>query len=138
MYQSIVGACTEFLTCHGDELRNSIDILDISDDNVYDTFHEIILEIFKDINWGRIMSVMCVATTMASRAIKERRMSLVERLEAWLQIVVEERLQDWIEKQGGWVSEKKSTSPLHAHVYACCVCAFKCHISSVMLSRQIF
>lgn len=104
VYQSFLGACTEFIALHGDELKESIDTLDMSNSKVCNTFHETILLIFQEINWGRIVSAVCASKTMASRAIKEGRVSLVESLEAWLQIIFKDRLQEWIEKQGGWVS----------------------------------
>lgn len=103
-FQSLLGACMEFLELHGDELKDSIDTLDMSDVKVYDTFHETIHLILEEINWGRIVSAVCTSKTMACRAIKEGRTSLVESLHAWLQIIFVERLQDWVTEHGGWVS----------------------------------
>ena len=128
IYKALVGACKEFIILHDGELKVSVEKLDMSDVKVCETFHETVQSIFeKEINWGRIVSALCVSRTMALKALNENRVGLVESIIGWLQRIVLDNLQDWILKHGGWVSHHISIFLLHctvlliisSHILAC-------------------
>ena len=105
IFKALLGACKEFLALHDKELKTSVDTLNMSDLKVCDTFHETVLRIFSDgINYGRIVSAICVSKTMAARVMTEQRLELAESIIGWLQRIVADNLLDWILRHGGWVS----------------------------------
>ncbi len=104
-YKALLGACNEFINLHDGDLKSSVDQLDMSDVKVCETFHETVQSIFeKEINWGRIVSALCVSRTMALKALDQNRVGLVESIVGWLQRIFIDILKDWILKHGGWVS----------------------------------
>ena len=105
-YKALLGACNEFINLHDGDLKSSVDQLDMSDVKVCETFHETVQSIFeKEINWGRIVSALCVSRTMALKALDQNRVGLVESIVGWLQRIFIDILKDWILKHGGWVSD---------------------------------
>ena len=104
-FKAVKGACKEFINLHDRELKLSVDKLDMSDTAVCNTYHDTVCAIFQtEINWGRIISAICVSRTMALKAFRDNRPFLIESIEGWLQMIVIDRLQSWIIQHGGWVS----------------------------------
>jgi hypothetical protein len=95
----------------GDEFevrfRNRFDylicLLDITDDNAYDTFTAIVHGLFADdINWGRIVALFGFSGCFAVRCFELNRPHLVDNLLEWLTTYVDTQLSGWINTHDNW------------------------------------
>ncbi len=103
---SIVNACREFLYLHGDELKESVDDLDLSDVNV----HKTVVDVWEQIvstgfNCGRIIAVLCMTKAVVDRVTAEKRVYLVESIVEWMKETMSNtRAVEWIAENTDWVS----------------------------------
>ena len=106
-YESLIGACRQFMKQHSRELELRVKSLDISDTLLYSSYHQALNKVFEDgvINWGRIIAMLCFTESLAYRVHKEgMSVRAVESLIAWQSAFIVECLQNWIVQQHGWVS----------------------------------
>lgn len=88
-------------------LKNMCERLHLRTANVEDTFRGVAEEIFStEINWGRIVVLYCFAAEVAVFC-SQNDINIVDDIVRWLaEYVSERKLNEWIRKSGGWVSEK--------------------------------
>ena len=84
---------------------------DLTLDSAELTFMVVIREMFQDgeVNWGRIASIYAFAGRLA-KDLSEKEHNTVEVAQTVAEMcstVVVHSLKDWIQRQGGWVSESK-------------------------------
>ena len=86
---------------------NLIDGLVITDDNAYDTFASIVIEIFcEDINWGRIVALFDFSGQFAARCFQLKKYHLVDNLLEWLTTYIDIHLSSWLNSHNNWVSNR--------------------------------
>ena len=80
--------------------------LNISRNTAYSTFVEIASEVFADgVNWGRIVALFAFGGKLAVYCDQHNMKDLVDLVTDWVGKFISD-LSEWIEKEGGWVSEK--------------------------------
>ena len=105
VYNSLMGACRQFLRLHSEQIRRDVEQLDISETTLCITFHSTMHSMFSDcINWGRIVALISFAVLVAYKAHKTSR-HVVESIEGWLINFICQNLSQFIMKQKGWVSQ---------------------------------
>lgn len=65
--------------------------------------------IFEDqIHWGRIVGLFVIGGAMCVHCVENNKGELVCHIADWMTAYLDERLNPWIQSQGGWVSMEES------------------------------
>lgn len=77
--------------------------LQISKDNVKETFDTMVDEIFADeIKWGRIVTFIAFSGALAGYCADHRLKDLIQNIIQWTESVMQNQLAGWITSHGGW------------------------------------
>jgi hypothetical protein len=98
----------EMLIKHQYLFNGMVSKLDVNMDNISLTLNNVVEELFRDgaINWGRIVSVYAFTGRLAHHLVLQNNTNtenVIRKVSETCGLVVETKLKDWIEKQGGWV-----------------------------------
>lgn len=111
-------------------LKNMCERLNLRTANVKDTFRGVAEEIFStEINWGRIVVLYCFAAEVAVFC-SQNDINIVDDIVRWLaEYVSERKLNEWIRKSGGWVSEKLLIYESYSRKFTFMLNLVRCHIN---------
>ena len=71
----------------------------------HQNFKKLMDQTFKDnINWGRIMALFVVGGTLCVQHVENNKIDLAYHIADMMTTYLDERLDPWIQSQGGWVS----------------------------------
>lgn len=98
-------------TAHEFELRYSRafndlhSTLHITPATAYQSFENVMDEVFRDgVNWGRIVGLFAFGGALCVECVEKEMSPLVARIVEWMTVYLDERIEPWVESQGGWVS----------------------------------
>lgn len=111
-------------------LKNMCERLHLRTANVEDTFRGVAEEIFStEINWGRIVVLYCFAAEVAVFC-SQNDINIIDDIVRWLaEYVSERKLNEWIRKSGGWVSEKLLIYESYSRKFTFMLNPVCCHIN---------
>uniref|UniRef100_A0A914XQL5 Bcl-2 Bcl-2 homology region 1-3 domain-containing protein n=1 Tax=Plectus sambesii TaxID=2011161 RepID=A0A914XQL5_9BILA len=93
----------DFERRYNSELACMVTQLSINVDTIYPTFKQIVEQLFIDgINWGRIVALYAFGGAVAAQCMADDRPALVRQVADWVAVFTRNRLQPWIDQQGGW------------------------------------
>lgn len=100
--------------------------LDITPDTAYQSFKDVMDEVFKDgVNWGRIVGLFVFGGVLCVESVEKDASELVCRIADWMTIYLDDHINPWIQSQGGWVSVQPSDSNINVvYVTMSCVILF--------------
>lgn len=85
------------------QFEDILNRLDLTDDNLSDTYRVIVREMFIDgVNWGRILAFLVFSGALAVHCARENMASRVGDVIAWTEDDVEKTVSRWVARQGGW------------------------------------
>ena len=58
------------------------------------------------LNWGRIVALFTMSGLLTLQLVRRKQQDVVMNLQEWLTTFINKHLSSWIERQGGWVSQK--------------------------------
>lgn len=58
------------------------------------------------LNWGRILALFTMSGLLTLQLVRRQQQDVVKSLQEWLTTFIDDHLSSWIERQGGWVSQK--------------------------------
>lgn len=58
------------------------------------------------LNWGRILALFTMSGLLTLQLVRRQQQDVVDSLQGWLTSFINNHLSGWIERQGGWVSQK--------------------------------
>lgn len=101
---------------YGAEMRQICSTLEVSDEKFYSTYCAVAENCLghPNINWGRIVSLMCFTGLLASHLIRRGQECKVESLLGWERTFISNKCHAWIEEHGGWKSFKMTTKETNA------------------------
>lgn len=68
------------------------------------------------LNWGRILALFAMSGLLTLQLMRRQQQDVVKSLQGWLTSFINNHLSSWIERQGGWVSQKWAISLIkHTH-----------------------
>jgi len=78
--------------------------LNLTSDNLKETFDSIVNEMLRDSkNWGRIITFVVFVSHLVLYCARQKALyQRVPEVMQWTDSAVQEKMQGWIEKQGGW------------------------------------
>lgn len=80
--------------------------IDITPDTAYHSFKSVMDEVFKDgVNWGRIVGLFVFGGVLCVECVEKNMSEVVPRIADWMTMYLDENISNWIESQGGWVSQ---------------------------------
>jgi hypothetical protein len=104
-YVGLKGACRHLIKLHNSELMYRVEELDLSDTTLCSTFHKAIYAMFvDDINWGRIVALICFSVLVAVKAYRSDRFVMIHSVEGWLTTFIVDNLHQYISKHKGWAA----------------------------------
>lgn len=79
--------------------------LHITPATAYQSFANVMDEVFRDgFNWGRIIGLFVFGGALCVECVEKEMSPLVGRIVEWMTVYLDNRIQPWIQSQGGWVS----------------------------------
>ena len=79
--------------------------LHITPATAYQSFENVMDEVFRDgVNWGRIVGLFAFGGALCVECVEKEMSPLVGRIIEWMTVYLDNQIQPWIERQGGWVS----------------------------------
>ena len=107
LFTFIAKLCTQMENENCSFFNGLPDRVNLNSENAEALFLSVSKETFSDkiVNWGRVVSIYTLAGTFAVHFITKGQLSVVKKIPCWVQEFVDEELADWIEDQGGWVSQ---------------------------------
>lgn len=88
--------------------------LDITPDTAYQSFKDVMDEVFKDgVNWGRIVGLFVFGGVLCVESVEKDASQLVCRIADWMTIYLDDHINPWIQSQGGWVSVQPCDSNIN-------------------------
>lgn len=95
----------EFEKLFAQAFSNLSSQLDITPDTAYQSFKDVMDEVFKDgVNWGRIVGLFAFGGVLCVECAEKDASELVCRIADWMTTYLDEHINPWIQSQGGWVS----------------------------------
>ncbi|XP_028667955.1 bcl-2-like protein 1 [Erpetoichthys calabaricus] len=77
--------------------------LHITPVTAYQSFEQVINELFRDgVNWGRIVALFAFGGALCVECVEKEMGSLVKRIAEWMTTYLDNNLDPWIQRQGGW------------------------------------
>ncbi|XP_070587059.1 bcl-2-like protein 1 isoform X1 [Erythrolamprus reginae] len=77
--------------------------LHITPGTAYQSFEQVVNELFRDgVNWGRIVAFFSFGGALCVESVDKEMRGLVERIATWMATYLTERLDPWIQDNGGW------------------------------------
>ncbi|XP_068604195.1 bcl-2-like protein 1 [Brachionichthys hirsutus] len=77
--------------------------LHITPGTAYQSFENVMDEVFRDrVNWGRIIGLFVFGGALCVECVEKEMSSLVGRIIEWMTVYLDNRIQPWIQSQGGW------------------------------------
>ncbi|XP_074538349.1 bcl-2-like protein 1 [Halichoeres trimaculatus] len=77
--------------------------LHITPATAYQSFENVMDEVFRDgVNWGRIVGLFAFGGALCVECVEKEMSPLVGRIIEWMTLYLDNRIQPWIESQGGW------------------------------------
>ncbi|XP_077466444.1 bcl-2-like protein 1 [Stigmatopora argus] len=77
--------------------------LHITPATAYQSFENVVDEVFRDdINWGRIVGLFAFGGALCVECMEKEMSPLVVRIMEWMTVYLDNHLQPWIDRQGGW------------------------------------
>ena len=98
-----------FMERHKAGIMSLVQTLDIADGQLHSEFVKAAGQVVDEIRWGRVASLFFLTSLLAERLINEGQGHKVDSLVIWLAQFLNSHVSAWIEKKGGWVSQKKLT-----------------------------
>ncbi len=97
--------CLSLKEKHSKEITESVRTLDVGDEHLHGTFHEVLYNIIKDdIRWGRVAMLLVFTASLGIRLHQEGQQDKIAGLVAWLGLFLSENVHEWLRRHGGWVS----------------------------------
>lgn len=103
--------CIDFEERFRPQFSDMIDQLQLTPNTVYQSFHQIIQEVFSegDVNWGRVLVLFGFGGVMAVDCVDNNMPQFVDSIVDWVSTYLDNQLSQWISSHGGWVSSDKLT-----------------------------
>lgn len=77
--------------------------LHITPETAYQSFEQVVGELFRDgTNWGRIVAFFSFGGALCVESVHKEMEDLLPRIVQWMTTYLENRLEDWIQTNGGW------------------------------------
>ncbi|XP_056240416.1 bcl-2-like protein 1 [Seriola aureovittata] len=77
--------------------------LHITPATAYQSFANVMDEVFRDgFNWGRIIGLFVFGGALCVECVEKEMSPLVGRIVEWMTVYLDNRIQPWIQSQGGW------------------------------------
>lgn len=77
--------------------------LHITPATAYQSFENVMDEVFRDgVNWGRIVGLFAFGGALCVECVEKEMSHLVARIVEWMTVYLDERIEPWVESQGGW------------------------------------
>ncbi|XP_060914682.1 bcl-2-like protein 1 [Labrus mixtus] len=77
--------------------------LHITPATTHQSFENVMDEVFRDgVNWGRIVGLFAFGGALCVECVEKEMSPLVGRIIEWMTVYLDNRIQPWIESQGGW------------------------------------
>ncbi|KAM9855593.1 bcl-2-like protein 1 [Aulostomus maculatus] len=77
--------------------------LHITPATAYQSFENVMDEVFRDgVNWGRIVGLFAFGGALCVECVEKEMSSLVGRIIEWMTVYLDNHIQPWIQRQGGW------------------------------------
>ncbi|XP_071331707.1 bcl-2-like protein 1 [Trachinotus anak] len=77
--------------------------LHITPATAYQSFANVMDEVFRDgVNWGRIIGLFVFGGALCVECVEKEMSPLVGRIVEWMTVYLDNRIQPWIQSQGGW------------------------------------
>ncbi|KAG7235227.1 hypothetical protein INR49_030630 [Caranx melampygus] len=80
--------------------------LHITPATAYQSFANVMDEVFRDgFNWGRIIGLFVFGGALCVECVEKEMSPLVGRIVEWMTVYLDNRIQPWIQSQGGWTNK---------------------------------
>ncbi|XP_054655108.1 bcl-2-like protein 1 [Dunckerocampus dactyliophorus] len=77
--------------------------LHITPATAYQSFENVMDEVFRDdVNWGRIVGLFAFGGALCVECMEKEMSHLVGRIIEWMTVYLDNHIQPWIDRQGGW------------------------------------
>lgn len=105
VHRLIGSICTQLERERGEQFDDIISSLTVTDDNLEDTYRQLMSQVFNDgVNWGKIITFLVFSARLslycAQHELQDRVLDIVE----WTQDEMRERIHSWVQERGGWAA----------------------------------
>ncbi|XP_072308049.1 bcl-2-like protein 1 [Eucyclogobius newberryi] len=101
--EALQDSANEFEELFTQAFSNLSSQLHITPDTAYNSFKNVMDEVFKDgVNWGRIVGLFVFGGVLCVECVEKNMGNLVPRIADWMTIYLDENIASWIQSQGGW------------------------------------
>ncbi|XP_073679300.1 bcl-2-like protein 1 [Garra rufa] len=77
--------------------------LHITPATAYQSFESVMDEVFRDgVNWGRIVGLFAFGGALCVECVEKEMSPLVGSIAEWMTVYLDNKIQPWIQSQGGW------------------------------------
>ncbi|XP_016320500.1 bcl-2-like protein 1 [Sinocyclocheilus anshuiensis] len=77
--------------------------LHITPATAYQSFESVMDEVFRDgVNWGRIVGLFAFGGALCVECVEKEMSPLVGNIADWMTVYLDNKIQPWIQSQGGW------------------------------------
>lgn len=83
--------------------------LHITPATAYHSFESVMDEVFRNgVNWGRVVGLFAFGGALCVECVERDMNQLVPRIADWMTTYLDNHIEPWIQREGGWVSRQRN------------------------------
>ncbi|XP_066558340.1 bcl-2-like protein 1 isoform X2 [Amia ocellicauda] len=111
--EALRDSANEFELRYGRAFSDLSSQLHITPGTAYQSFENVMNEVFRDgVNWGRIVGLFAFGGALCVECVEKEMSPLVGRIVDWMTVYLDNNIQPWIQRQGGWREPREGSKIL--------------------------